>query len=140
MAIAPFHGAGGSWMAGIKSTLELAMERSGKIGISEKDKMEIRHREIAQKVNGLSHRYLEGVLTLNEILKEIQKMEENAAQTAREALLSRWIESLSFEEDDDRLLKGIEVLRGRNAADPSSRRGGSRFPGDTLPLAGSLLP
>jgi len=102
-------------MAGIKSTLELAMERTGKIEISEKDKVEIRHREIAQKVNGLYHRYREGSLSLNDIQKEILRTDENTAKIAREGLLSRWIEDLSLTDDDDRLLKGIEALRGRNA-------------------------
>jgi len=40
-------------MAEIKSTLELAMERTKKITISEKEREEIKRKRIEKKVNGL---------------------------------------------------------------------------------------
>jgi len=49
-------------MGEIKSSLELAMERTKKIAISEKEREEIKRREIDQKVNALSNRYREGHL------------------------------------------------------------------------------
>ena len=101
-------------MGEIKSTLELAMERTKKFAISEKEKEEMKQKEVLQKATGLFHRYREGHLSLNEILKQIGKMEKKTAITLRESLLSQWIDALSLDDDDERILKGIESLKGRN--------------------------
>jgi hypothetical protein len=98
-------------MGEIKSTLELVMERTKKFAISEKEKEEMKQKEVLQKATGLFHRYREGHLSLNEILKQIEKMEKKIAITVRESLLSQWIDALSLDDDDERILKGIESLK-----------------------------
>jgi hypothetical protein len=101
-------------VAEIKSTLELAMERTKKIAISKEERDEIKQKEILQKINGLFHRYREGHLSLNEILKEIERMDQKTRPMAKEILLSQWIDALSLNEEDEGLLKGIESLKHRN--------------------------
>jgi len=61
-------------MGEIKSTLELAMEKTKKFAISEKEKEEMKQKEVLQKATGLFHRYRNGLLPLNEILKQIERM------------------------------------------------------------------
>ena len=101
-------------MGEIKSTLELAMERTKKFAISDKEKEEIKQREILQKATSLFHRYREGHLPLNELLKEIEKMDKRTSTTVKESLLSQWIDALSLEENAERILKGIESLKRRS--------------------------
>jgi hypothetical protein len=101
-------------MGEIKSTLELAMERTKKFAVSEKEKEEIKQKEVLQKATSLFHRYREGHLPLNNILKEIEKMEKKTAITVKKLLLSQWIDALSLEDDDERIFKGIESLKGRS--------------------------
>ena len=101
-------------MGEIKSTLELAMERTKKVAISEKEKEEMKRREVLQKATGLFHRYREGHLPLNEILKQIERMEKKTATTVKEFLLSQWIDALSLDDGEERILKGIESLEQRN--------------------------
>jgi len=101
-------------MGEIKSTLELAMEKTRKFAISEKEKEEIKQREILQKATSLFHRYREGHLPLNELLKEIEKMDKRTSTTVKESLLSQWIDALSLEENAERIFKGIESLKGRS--------------------------
>jgi hypothetical protein len=98
-------------MGEIKSTLELAMERTKKFAISEKEKEEFKQKEVLQKATSLFHRYREGGLSLNEILKQIERMEKKTATTVKELLLSQWIDALSLDNDDERTLKGIESLK-----------------------------
>jgi DNA-directed RNA polymerase alpha subunit len=101
-------------MAEIKSALELAMERSKRFAISDQERDEIKRREIEQKATGLFHRYIEGHLSLHEILKEIERADEKTRTVIKEILLSQWIDALSLQEEDERLLKGIESLKGRS--------------------------
>jgi hypothetical protein len=95
----------------IKSTLELAMERTKKFAISEKEKEEMKQKEILRKATSLFHRYREGPFSLNDILKEIEKMEKKTAIMVKEFLLSQWIDALSLDDDVERTLKGIESLK-----------------------------
>jgi hypothetical protein len=105
---------GDSNVGEIKSTLELAMERTRKFAISEKEKEEMKQKEVLQKATGLFHRYREGYLSLNDILKQIGKMEKKTASTVKEFLLSQWIDALSLDDGEERILKGIESLGQRN--------------------------
>jgi hypothetical protein len=101
-------------MAEIKSTLELAMERTKKFAISGEEREEIKRREVMQKATSLFHRHRDGHLSLTEILKEIERMEEKTGTIVREFLLSQWIDALSLDDDDERTLKGIESLKQRS--------------------------
>jgi len=98
-------------MAEIKSTLELALERTKKMAISEKEKEEIRHKELVEKAKNLFHRYREGHAPLSELQKEIERMDEKTSAAVKESLLSQWINALSFEDEDERLIKGIAWLK-----------------------------
>jgi hypothetical protein len=104
-------------MAEIKSTIELAMERTKKIAISEKEKAEIKRKEIAQKINGLSQRFMAGHLSLNELLKQIERMDEKTSSEAIEVLVFQWVDALSLNEENEKLLEGIESLRHRRLDD-----------------------
>jgi hypothetical protein len=104
-------------MGEIKSTLELAMERTKEFAISEKEKEEIKQKEVLQKATSLFHRYREGHLSLNEIVKEIERMERKIATTVKESLLSHWIDALSLDDDNERILKGVESLKERSIAE-----------------------
>jgi len=100
-------------MAEIKSTLELAMERTKQIAISGEEREEIKQKEILQKAMSLFHRYTEGSLSLKEVEKEIGRLEEKTRSVVKEILLSRWAEALSLNGENERLFIGIEFLKGR---------------------------
>jgi hypothetical protein len=104
-------------MAEIKSTLELAMERTKKMAISKEEREEIKGKEFSQKATRLFHRYKEGHLPLNEILREIERMDDKTRTWIKENLLSQWIEALSLNEDNERILKGIQSLKERDIDD-----------------------
>jgi hypothetical protein len=101
-------------MGEIKSTLDLAMERTKKFAISDKEKEEMKQKEILQKATTLFHRYREGHPPLNEILKQIERMDERTGRTVKELLLFQWIDALSLDDDTERILKGIESLKPRS--------------------------
>jgi len=98
-------------MGEIKSTLELAMERTKKFVLSDHEKEELKQKEVMQKASSLFHRYRDGHLSLNEVLKQIEKMDEKTAAAVKQSLLSQWIDALSLNDDDEKTLKGIESLK-----------------------------
>jgi len=108
-------------MGEIKSTLELAMERTKHFSVSEKERDEIKQKEALRKATGFFHRYREGHLSLNDILKEVERMERKTAATVKEYLLSHWIDALSLDDDNDRILKGVESLKGKSIAEVKQR-------------------
>jgi len=98
-------------MGEIKSTLELAMERTKKFVLSDHEKEELKQKEVMQKASSLFHRYRDGHLSLNEVLKQIEKMDEKTAAAVKQSLLSQWIDALSLNGDHERTFKGIEALK-----------------------------
>jgi hypothetical protein len=104
-------------MGEIKSTLELAMERTKRFAVSEKEKDEIKQREVLQRATSLFHRYREGHLSLNDLLKEIERMERKTATTVKEYLLCHWIDAISLNDDNERILKGVESLKEGSIAE-----------------------
>ena len=98
-------------MAEIKSTLELALERTKKMTISEKEKEELKQKEFSEKAKSLFYRYRDGHAPLNEIQREIERMDEKTSAGTRKFLLSQWIDALSLKDEDERLVKAIEWLK-----------------------------
>ncbi len=99
-------------MGEIKSTLELALERTRNLSMTPEERKEIKRQEVLKKATGLSHRYMEGHVPLREVLREIERMTDQEKSKVKKVLLSQWMEALSLESDHERLFDGIESLRG----------------------------
>ena len=104
-------------MAEIKSTLQLALERSQRMAISQEEREEIKQKELLKKATGMGHRYMEGTLSLSELQREIERAEEKEAKRTKEILLQQWIGAISLHRDNDRMLRGIAVLKGKGVDD-----------------------
>jgi len=104
-------------MAEIKSAFELAMEKSKRYVISDEEREKIKEKEVLQKATGLFHRYEDGHLSLHEMVKEIERMDEKTRKRVNEILLSQWVDALSLDEGSERLLHAIEAIKGRSLDD-----------------------
>jgi hypothetical protein len=107
----------GERMGEVKSTLELALERTKKLTLSAPEKEELKKKEILKKATGLYHRYMEGHVSLNDLLKEMERTEAETAAVVKEKLLSLWLEELSLLDDNGKRLKGIESLKGERTSE-----------------------
>ena len=114
----------GKGMAEIKSTLELVLERTKRLEISKEEKEEIKRKQTLQKATTLFHRYMEDRISVNEIMKELERMEVGARDSVKENLLSEWIDALSVSQGNEKLLRGIEVLKGRSLQEIRERLDG----------------
>jgi hypothetical protein len=108
-------------MGEIKSALELAMERSKKYVVSDEEREEFREKEIIQKAMRLFHRYEGSHLSLHEMVREIEKMDEKTGERVKGILLSQWIDALSLNEGSGRLFDAIESIENRDISDVKQR-------------------
>lgn len=63
-------------MGEIKSTLDLIMERTKHLTLTDDEKIELKLKDISGKVKGLVGKYLEGFLRLDKFEDELEKMPE----------------------------------------------------------------
>jgi len=108
-------------MAEIKSTLDLVMEKTKKMEMTAEEKEELKRKEIFQKATGLFHRYLDGTISLTEIVREIGRLDPQSGARVKDILVSQWIEALSLTDDNERLLKGIDFLKDRNVEEVNQK-------------------
>ncbi len=104
-------------MSEIKSAFELAMEKSRKYAISDEEREKIKEKEILQKAKSLFYRYSEGSLSMNEVLREIERMDEKMRERVKEVLLSQWVDALSLDQETEKSFLGIESIKGQNLSD-----------------------
>jgi hypothetical protein len=108
-------------MGEIKSALELAMERSKKYVVSDEEREEIREKEMMQKATALFHRYTGSHLSLHEMIREIEKMDEKTRKRVEDILLSQCVDALSLEVDPERLFSALESLEHQDLSDMKER-------------------
>ncbi len=108
-------------MAEIKSTLDLVMEKTKKLAMTAEEKEELKRKEIFQRARGLFHRYLDGTISLTEIVCEIEKLGSPSGAMVKDILVSQWIEALSLSGDNEKLLKGIKLLKDRDVEEANRK-------------------
>jgi len=95
-------------MSEIKSTLDLIMERTRGLTLSEEDKREINRKNMEDKVSGLVQRYLDGTLLPSELDQEIAAEIEKDSDLMKEILRTEISGRLDPDENNDRLLEILE--------------------------------
>lgn len=70
-------------MAEIKSTIDLIMERTKNLSLSEEEKTAIRRREAEGKAKGWIQRYRDGMATLRDLKKEYAKEKKEFPESER---------------------------------------------------------
>jgi hypothetical protein len=102
-------------MAEIKSTLDLIMERTKNLTLTEEEKKSIRAKEVKSKIRGWFQRYCDGTLTVGE-LKEYIEEERVSSPEAAAWLQEECLARLDPDENNEKLFQmlgeilGIDVL------------------------------
>lgn len=99
-------------MGEIKSSIELALERSRRLTLTEEEREEIKRKEIEEKAHRIFHRYLEGSFSLHEMGREVERVDEPYRAKVKAVLLKALIDALTLEGDYEKILSGIEWLKG----------------------------
>ena len=102
-------------MAEIKSTLEIIMEKTKGLTMTEEEKAEIKHKELSGRIKGLVQRFLDGHMRPDRFKKEVAALGEGQRASADRITKQEIIGRISLEGDNSDLLEMLEQAAGLDA-------------------------
>lgn len=102
-------------MAEIKSTLEIVMEKTKGLRMSESDKEKLREEALSQKAKGLCSRYLEGQIDWEALVTDLRGRDERDRSLIKRAVYHHLVESLDISSYNDLASRAIEALANGRA-------------------------
>ncbi len=103
-------------MGEIKSTLEIIMEKTKGLTMTEEEKEAFRKKETEGKVRGLFQRFLDGFIDAERLKDEIGSLGEERYAMAREALIRECMGRMEPGADNTILLDALENAAGLDIA------------------------
>jgi len=98
-------------MAEIKSAIELAMERTKGLRLSQKEMKKLKEEEIQSKAHGLVNRYLEVDFHLREVERELDRFDSAERQHLEKLFIQYLSEAIDLDRDNDLIFQGFESFR-----------------------------
>lgn len=112
-------------MAEIKSTLDLIMERTKGLTMTEEEKKALHSRELGGKVKGWVQKCIDGTLDLARLKEEIQQ-EKAKEPELRPALLKELLDRVDPDGNSERVFQMMESILHRDTAPLRELIGGYR--------------
>jgi hypothetical protein len=103
-------------MGEIKSTLDIIMEKTKGLTMTEEEKEAFRKKETEGKVRGLFQRFLDGLIDVERLKDGIGRLGEKRYAVAREALLRECMGRMEPGADNTILLDALENAAGLDIA------------------------
>ncbi len=103
-------------MAEIKSTLDLVLERTKNLTMTEEEKKALHRRELEGTLQGLVHKFLDGLLNIKTLKSEIEKAAPGFDGASREILKGLLLEHLDPEGDNQKVFQAIQEVLGLKKA------------------------
>ena len=94
-------------MGEIKSTLDIIMEKTKGLTMTEAEKEELRHKELAGKIKGWVQKYLDDLINLETLKSELKKESD-----IRKILKKELLERLELDGDNEKMFQLIKELLG----------------------------
>ena len=101
-------------MAEIKSAVELAMERTKGLRLSQAEMEKLKEEEIQSKVHSMVTRYLEIDFHLREVEKELARYDPSLRPHLEKLFIQYLTEAIHLDRDNDLIFQGIESFREGN--------------------------
>ena len=99
-------------MGEIRSTLDIIMEKTKGLTMSDEEKKAFKEQETARKVRGLIQRYLDGILELDRLKIEAAALGETDEEMVRTMFRKECIPRIELEENNEPLLRILEETTG----------------------------
>ena len=97
-------------MADIKSSIELAMEKTKGMHLSHKEKEKLKEEELHSRAQGLVNRFLEVDFNLKEMQKDLAKYEPGQREHMEKLMLQYLREAIRLDRDNDLIFQGLEAF------------------------------
>jgi hypothetical protein len=97
-------------MGEIKSTMDIIMEKTKGLTMSEEEKEALQKKETEGKVRGFLQRYIDGVSDLERLKVELLGLDESGQAKARELLRQECLGRMELEADNARLLQVLQEV------------------------------
>jgi hypothetical protein len=98
-------------MSGIKSAIELAMERTKDLVMSEEERKSFATKELENKIRAVARRYLEGIIEGNGVNKELSALEGDE-KSIKALLVDLLAGEFDAKERNERLLELLSDIAG----------------------------
>jgi hypothetical protein len=105
---------GGSIVAEIKSAVQLAMEKTKGLRLSDEEKEKLKEEEFHSKAQGLVNRFLEVDFHLKEVEKELSRYHPDQRKQLKIFMLHYLSESIQLDRDNDLSFQGIEAFHEKS--------------------------
>lgn len=103
-------------MGEIKSTIEIIMEKTKGMTMSEKEEKEFKLREIRGRVGGLIQKFIDGVIDLEKYKIKIASLEKGQRDMIPQAVMNESIQRIRPGGNNTSILELLEVTNGIDAA------------------------
>ena len=99
-------------MGEIKSTLELIMEKTKGLTMSDEEKRAFKRREVSAKVKGLIQRFLDGIINIERLRIEASAIGENQEDLLRRVIIEESINRIVPGENNKPILEILGIVNG----------------------------
>jgi len=95
-------------MAEIKSTLDLVMEKTKNLSLSDEEKQAQKHKEVESRIRGLLQKYQDGWLNRSELKTDYASLKKEFELCDDKAMLNEIFSRLDYSRDNQLLLELLE--------------------------------
>lgn len=99
-------------MAEIRSTLDIIMEKTKGLTMSEKEKKAFKEQEMAGKVKGLIQKFLDGILDMDQLKGEVARLGEKGGDMVKRLIREESVSRIEPEGDNEPLLRVLGEVTG----------------------------
>ena len=99
-------------MAEIKSTLEIIMEKTKGLTMTDEEKRELKRKEMMGRFKGLLQRFVDGLMGLEGLKRESEALGRGYEDMLREIIIREVAERIQPEGDNEPLLEVLEKTTG----------------------------
>ena len=103
-------------MGEIKSTIDIIMEKTKGMTLSDDEKKEIKEKEIADKLRGLANRILDGMITFEMLESELMKFDKRDADTVSKEMIKIVFPLIVPGQDNSIKIDILELVKGIDTA------------------------
>lgn len=99
-------------MGEIKSTVDLVLEKTRNLTLSEEEKLGLEREELDKKIRGLVNRYLDNILPLSRLKEEIQSIDSKKNRLAFKSLKKHLLAHFDPDRDNTPVLSALSEIAG----------------------------